>query len=135
MAGSVLGRVCQRTRRRAGTGDLPERPVRAVDCDLHVFLLRFSPLPTRNLDPDDLKRDEDWQGNNAAFRSPECGKVYIVSAVTDRGVRSCPDCGRSSARASLKLGRRSGGTASIESVTAYRDSDVSLEAKDLYQTL
>jgi hypothetical protein len=36
-------------------------------------------MPTRELNPNAIGRDEDWEGNNAAFRCPLCQKVFIVS--------------------------------------------------------
>ena len=55
-------------------------------------------------------KDCDFEGNNAAFTCPECGKVYLVSAWEHNppdadwvqgfdGRRSCPnpDCGHSTA--------------------------------------
>lgn len=72
-------------------------------------------MPTRKLDSDHLGDDEDWEGNNAAFRCPLCGKVFLVSGSrVHRGERRCPKCGKSIARISAKGGRLSGGTASIE---------------------
>jgi hypothetical protein len=35
-------------------------------------------MPVKNLIPDDLKQDEDWEGNNAVFTCPICQKVFIV---------------------------------------------------------
>jgi predicted RNA-binding Zn-ribbon protein involved in translation (DUF1610 family) len=73
-------------------------------------------MPIRNLDPDKLGHSEDWEGNNAAFACPACGKVFIVSDMLHHGPgggdRECPNCGKSVAR--VKGGRKSGGTASIE---------------------
>lgn len=77
-------------------------------------------MPTRNLDRENLENDDDWEGNNAAFRCPQCGKVFIVSdnpvvptSHDERGVRRCPACGLSTAR--ISGGKGSGGSASIES--------------------
>jgi hypothetical protein len=36
-------------------------------------------MPTKTLDPNNLGIDEDWEGNNAAFRCSHCSKVFIVS--------------------------------------------------------
>lgn len=41
----------------------------------------------------DLKSDV--HGNNAAITCPVCGKVFIVSAIIDRGKRACPRCEKS----------------------------------------
>ena len=72
-------------------------------------------MPKRDLDPNNLGHDEDWQGNNAAFKCPHCSKVYIVSGSrVHSGERQCPSCRKSVARISSKGGRQSGGTASIE---------------------
>ena len=64
------------------------------------------------LDPLNLALDEDWEGNNAAFTCPICGKVFIVSARFHKGGRSCPGCGKSKGR--CNGGKKSGGTASLE---------------------
>ena len=76
-------------------------------------------MTTRSLDPNDLRRDEDWEGNNAAFACPACKKVFIVSNTRmhvgpdgEKGYRKCPACGKSTGR--VKGGRKSGGTATIE---------------------
>ncbi|MBU1184370.1 MAG: hypothetical protein KJ663_04275 [Proteobacteria bacterium] len=69
-------------------------------------------MPIRKLDSMDLKKEEDWEGNNAAFTCPRCGKVFIVSAMIHRDGRQCPACGKSIGR--VKGGRKSGGIASIE---------------------
>ncbi len=76
-------------------------------------------MPVKNLNPDDLDNDEDFEGNNAAFTCPVCQKVFIVSDTRmhigsnrERGYRKCPSCGKSVGRVSG--GRKSGGTASIE---------------------
>jgi hypothetical protein len=65
-------------------------------------------VPTRSLNPQNIGPDEDWVGNNAAFRCPNCGKVFIVSngrvgnnPLPDhdaQGVRRCPNCHKSTAR-------------------------------------
>ncbi len=76
-------------------------------------------MPRRNLIPEDLKQDEDWEGSNAAFKCPLCQKVFIVSDTRmligpqgKKGYRKCPSCGKSTGR--VKGGKKSGGTASIE---------------------
>jgi predicted RNA-binding Zn-ribbon protein involved in translation (DUF1610 family) len=76
-------------------------------------------MPIKNLNPNRLKQDEDWEGNNAAFTCPNCQKVFIVSdtrmhvsAQKEKGYRECPSCSKSVAR--VTGGRKSGGTASIE---------------------
>jgi predicted Zn finger-like uncharacterized protein len=71
-------------------------------------------MPTKVLDPNNLGIDEDWEGNNAAFHCPHCGKVFIVSGSrVSGGERKCPNCGKSTGRCDIK-GRKSGGTASLE---------------------
>jgi hypothetical protein len=69
-------------------------------------------MPQRHLDPMALGPDEDWAGNNAAFRCPVCTKVFLVSGLLHRNGRRCPSCGDSTAFCSG--GKGSGGTASIE---------------------
>jgi predicted RNA-binding Zn-ribbon protein involved in translation (DUF1610 family) len=66
------------------------------------------------LDQNNLGMDEDWAGNNAAFRCPCCGKVFIVSGSrVHSGVRKCPNCGKSTGRCDIKS-FKNGGTASLE---------------------
>jgi predicted RNA-binding Zn-ribbon protein involved in translation (DUF1610 family) len=69
-------------------------------------------MKSKTLDPLNLAIDEDWEGNNAAFTCPICGKVFIVSAQLHGGGRSCPGCGKSVGR--CDGGKKSGGTASLE---------------------
>ncbi len=69
-------------------------------------------MPSRNLDANLLGRNEDWVGNNVAFRCPECDKVFIVSDHIHKGQRECPACGKSVGR--VKGGKESGGEASLE---------------------
>lgn len=69
-------------------------------------------MPTKELNPSNLGRDEDWEGNNAAFRCPHCGKVFIVSAQIHKGKRDCP-CGKSTGYCDM-AGKKSGGKASLE---------------------
>lgn len=92
-------------------------------------------VPTRKLDPLALGRDEDWEGNNAAFRCPACGKVFIVSAHAHHGTRSCPECGQSTGFVSLQHGRKSGGTASLESRSAPAELIKREDLNSLYQTI
>jgi len=77
-------------------------------------------MPTKILDQDNLGMDEDWVGNNAAFRCPHCGKVFLVSGTRIHGgdkthpsSRKCPNCGKSTGRCTI-LGKPSGGSASLE---------------------
>jgi len=67
----------------------------------------------RQLNANSLANSEDWEGNNAAFTCPLCGKVYIVSAskAIHKGRRSCPNCGKS--EGVVVGGKKSGGTAAI----------------------
>ena len=37
-------------------------------------------MPIRQLDPNNPGWNEYWKGNNAAFRCPVCGKVYLVNS-------------------------------------------------------
>lgn len=55
-------------------------------------------MPFKNLDPINLGKDEDWEGNNAAFRCPECEKVFLVSEIIHQGVRKCPNCNNSTGK-------------------------------------
>lgn len=86
-------------------------------------------ITRRTLDPERLGQDEDWEGNNAAFRCPVCQKVFIVSGQLHKddngkkGYRKCPNpgCGKSIAR--ITGGRKSGGSASIEWASLNSSSD------------
>jgi len=76
-------------------------------------------MQIKELDPLHLGIDEDWEGNNAAFRCSVCNKVFIVSDTRmhagphgEKGYRKCPACSKSIGR--VKGGRKSGGTATIE---------------------
>ena len=71
-------------------------------------------MTTKQLDPTNLGMDEDWAGNNAAFRCPHSGKVFIVSGSrVHGGKRKCPNCAKSTGRCDI-LGSKKGGSASIE---------------------
>jgi predicted RNA-binding Zn-ribbon protein involved in translation (DUF1610 family) len=82
------------------------------------LLNRGIEMARRDIDPVDghQARDEDWEGNNAAFTCPVCGKVFIVSAMQNvhNGQRTCPNpaCGHSVGH--VTGGRKNGGTAYIE---------------------
>lgn len=39
----------------------------------------------------------DCHGNNAAVICPSCSKAYLISGFLNKGVRSCPHCGKSKA--------------------------------------
>ena len=76
-------------------------------------------MTIKTLNPNVLNKDEDWEGNNAAFTCPLCQKVFIVSDTRmhmgpqkEKGYRKCPACAKSVGR--VTGGRKSGGTASIE---------------------
>jgi predicted RNA-binding Zn-ribbon protein involved in translation (DUF1610 family) len=69
-------------------------------------------IDNKNLDPNNLSPDEDWEGNNASFKCPHCKKVFIVSEIIHQGVRPCPKCGKSTGK--CNGGKKSGGTASLE---------------------
>jgi hypothetical protein len=47
-------------------------------------------MPTRDLDPNDLAHREDWEGNDANFECPPCGKVYPVSGFLHQALGSVP---------------------------------------------
>jgi RimJ/RimL family protein N-acetyltransferase len=64
----------------------------------------------RDIDLNQL--EEDWLGNNIAITCPLCGKVFIVSALVNRGKRECPRCGKS--LGVVSGGKDSGGSASVE---------------------
>jgi predicted RNA-binding Zn-ribbon protein involved in translation (DUF1610 family) len=66
---------------------------------------------TRRLNKHDLGKSEDWVGNNAAFTCPDCGKVFLVSGITRKGGRPCPERGQSIGRVD-----EAAATASLESV-------------------
>ena len=70
-------------------------------------------MPIKHLDSSDLGNDEDWEGNNAAFKCPHCDKVFIVSGMLNRGERKCPSCSKSTGRCDIR-GRNGGGSASLE---------------------
>ena len=75
-------------------------------------------MPHRDLDPNALGPDEDWEGNNIAVRCPVCQKVYVVSWLLHadpdggKGYRECPGCQKSVGR--VNGGRQTGGRAHIE---------------------
>ncbi|MEL4306457.1 hypothetical protein [Methanococcoides sp. LMO-2] len=69
-------------------------------------------MPSRNLDPNNLNPEEDWIGNNAAFKCPLCGNTFIVSGMLHRNGRKCTNCGKSTGY--CKGGKNSGGSATIE---------------------
>jgi Zn finger protein HypA/HybF involved in hydrogenase expression len=69
-------------------------------------------MDRRELDPNSLARDEDWEGNNAAFTCPKCGKVFLVSAQLHKGGRECPGCRGS--RGYVVGGKQKGGKAYVE---------------------
>ncbi len=67
-------------------------------------------MAKRVVDP--TRRDEDWEGNNAAFCCPSCSKVFIVSGMMHKNGRPCPSCGRSTGY--VRGGKLSEGAAYIE---------------------
>ena len=71
-------------------------------------------MNTRELNPKDLGKTEDWAGNNIAVTCPVCEKVYVVSGLLHREGRKCPNlsCGKS--KAFVKRGKDSDGKASIQ---------------------
>ena len=68
-------------------------------------------MAQRNLNPDATTIDEDWEGNNAAFKCPKCAKVFIVSGLLHPEGRRCPECAQSEGHVSG--GRQNGGQAYI----------------------
>jgi transcription elongation factor Elf1 len=52
-------------------------------------------MANRNLDKSALGHLEDWRGNNITLNCPACGKVFIVSGLSDKKGRDCPNCGKS----------------------------------------
>jgi len=66
-------------------------------------------MSSRPIDP--TRKDEDWEGNNAAVTCGSCGKVFVISGHIHSGERACPNCGET--RVILKGGRKSGGTAVV----------------------
>ena len=71
-------------------------------------------LLRHRLDPNPrtLGQDADWEGNDAAFCCPVCGKVFIVSSLLHPDGRECPACRKSVGR--VKGGRESQGEATLE---------------------
>jgi Zn finger protein HypA/HybF involved in hydrogenase expression len=69
-------------------------------------------MAQRNLNPDAMTVDEDWEGNNAAFKCPRCGKIFIVSGHLHPNGRSCPECKQSEGH--VKGARQNGGEAYIK---------------------
>ena len=65
-------------------------------------------MALRQLDPNGLGLDEDWEGNNIAFACPACGEVYIVSHRIHPTGRKCPACGKSRGIVT-EGGKKSGG--------------------------
>ena len=68
-------------------------------------------MAVKLLDPNTVEHDADWDGNNAAFTCPVCGKVFIVSSPLHEGSRDCPSCGKSTGN--VNGGKKSGGSAYI----------------------
>jgi len=69
-------------------------------------------MAVRTIDKDHQARDEDWDGNNAAFSCPVCGKVFLVSGHMHDGKRECPSCHKSTGY--VVAGKKSDGSARIE---------------------
>jgi len=70
-------------------------------------------MPIKELSSHQLGMNEDWEGNNAAFRCPLCDKVFIVNSTRmHHGQRRCPNCRKSIAR--ITGGRKAEGKATIE---------------------
>ena len=43
-------------------------------------------MPIKNLDANAIGQNEDWEGNNAAFRCPACQKIFLVSILACTGI-------------------------------------------------
>ena len=69
-------------------------------------------MPRRELNPKALQDNEDWEGNNAAFLCPWCGKAFLVSGLLHKAGRECPKCQKSVAK--VQGGKDSGGTAELQ---------------------
>jgi hypothetical protein len=65
-----------------------------------------------SVDPATPAHNEDWDGNNAAFTCPKCGKVFVVSAMLHQHGRQCPRCGET--RGFVVDSRHGGGDAYLE---------------------
>lgn len=90
----------------------PPAIVFATDCTTPTREQEMRLMAKRNLDRHAMTIDEDWEGNNAAFKCPRCGKVFIVSGQLHPKGRPCPECGQS--KGYVKGGRKKGGKASIK---------------------
>jgi hypothetical protein len=77
-------------------------------------------MPVRDLDSNNLGQEEDWEGNNAAFRCPLCGKVFIVSGRIHGGgrageaSRNCPGPGCGKSVGVIRGGKKSDGYARLK---------------------
>jgi hypothetical protein len=72
-------------------------------------------MPVRNISPETLGCDTDWEGNNVAFTCPVCNKVFIVSAYfheAEGKKRDCPSCKKSTGYVTDSA--KKGGKARIE---------------------
>jgi hypothetical protein len=81
--------------------------------DQILYALNSNYSGKKILDQNDLGLDEDWCGNNASFKCPICGKVFIVSGMLHQNGRRCPRCGSSTGFCDLN-GASAGGRAYIE---------------------
>jgi hypothetical protein len=54
---------------------------RVESTNRYAYQRQGGPMPSRVVDRDDLRGDEDWEGNNVAFTCPrkDCGKEFLVS--------------------------------------------------------
>jgi hypothetical protein len=52
--------------------------------------------------------DEDWIGNNAAFRCDACERVYVVSGHLHKSGRPCPFCKKTVAHVEKSRGDDNG---------------------------
>jgi predicted RNA-binding Zn-ribbon protein involved in translation (DUF1610 family) len=69
-------------------------------------------MAKREIDRTVPARDEDWEGNNAVFSCPKCGKVFVVGGMLHQQGRAYPGCGK--ATGFVNGGRQSSGSAYIE---------------------
>ena len=66
-----------------------------------------------DLKSNNLPKDADWYGTDAAFTCPICKKVFIVSSFLKGGKRECPVC-KEKSRAFCTAPADNGGVAYLE---------------------
>lgn len=69
-------------------------------------------MTKHEIDAQGMALYEDWEGNNAAFTCPKCGKVFVVSNHIHKNGRACPKCEK--AKGFVVGGKKKGGQAWIE---------------------